>query len=178
LAPGRIPAARKKAVNEAKPKPEYERFESDGEFQKALDRFLEQPGRELRLFDPDLKPLQLNSPARIAQLERFLRASRTRRIYIVVHDTEYLTRLCPRMMGLLKLFTHAIQINRTHEEIRNLQDAFLVLDAQHYLRRPVAEHFRGAIGLYDETEALAMRARFQEIWSASYPGVASTTVGL
>ena len=165
-------------MNEEKPKTEYQRFENEGEFHLALERFLEQPGRELRLFDSDLKSLRLNSPARIAQLERFLRGSRTRRIYIVVHETDYLTRQCPRMMGLLKLFTHAIQINRTHEEIRNLQDAFLVLDAQHYLRRPVAELFRGAIGLNDETEALAMRSRFQEIWGSSYPGVSSATLGL
>lgn len=165
-------------MSEEKPKSEYQRFESEAEFHAALDRFLEQSGRELRLFDSDLKALRLNSPARLAQLERFLRGSRTRRIYIVVHETDYLTRQCPRMMALLKLFTHAIQINRTHEEIRSLQDAFLVLDAQHYLRRPVAEAFRGAIGLHDETEALAMRSRFQEIWSASYPGVSSTTVGL
>lgn len=165
-------------MSEEKPKTEYQRFEGEGDFQQALDRFLEQPGRELRLFDPDLKSLRLNSPARIAQLDKFLRGSRTRKIYIVVHHTDHLIRQCPRMLGLLKLFTHAIQINRTHEEIRNLQDAFLVLDAQHYLRRPVAEYFRGAIGLHDETEALAMRSRFQEIWSASYPGVSSTTVGL
>jgi hypothetical protein len=165
-------------VSEEKPKTEYQRFEGEGEFQQALDRFLEQPGRELRLFDPDLKALRLNSPARIAQLDRFLRGSRTRRIYMVVHATDHLTRQCPRMLELLKLFTHVIQINRTHDEIRNLQDAFLVLDAQHYLRRPVADHFRGAIGLHDEAEALAMRSRFQEIWSASYPGVSSTTVGL
>ena len=161
-----------------KPEADYQRFESEGDYQLALERVLEQPGRELRIFDPDLKPLRLNSPARIAQLEKFLRASRTRKIYIAVHHTEHLTRHCPRMMELLKLFTHSIQINRTHEEIRNLQDAFLVLDAQHYVRRPVAEHFRGALGLNDETEAQSMRARFQEIWSASYPGVASTTVGL
>jgi hypothetical protein len=165
-------------VSEEQPKTEYQRFEGEGDFHKALDRFLEQPGRELRLFDPDLKALRLNSPERIAQFDRFLRGSRTRKIYIVVHDTDHLTRQCPRMLELLKLFAHVIQINRTHEEIRNLQDAFLVLDAQHYLRRPVAVHFRGAIGLHDETEALAMRSRFQEIWSASYPGVASTTVGL
>jgi hypothetical protein len=165
-------------VNEEKPKTDYERFESEGDFQKALDRLLEQPGRELRLFDPDLKALRLNSPARIAQLENFLRGSRIRKLYIVVHHTDHLTRQCPRMMGLLKLFTHAIQINRTHEEIRNLQDAFLVLDAQHYLRRPVAEFFRGALGLHDEPEALAMRSRFQEIWGSSYPGVSSATLGL
>ena len=165
-------------MSDEEPKIQYERFASEGDFQKALDRFLEQPGRELRLFDPDLKSLRLNSPARIAQLENFLRGSRTRKIYIVLHHTEYLTRHCPRMLGLLKLFTHAIQINRTHEEIRDLQDAFLVLDAQHYLRRPVAEFFRGAIGLHDETEALAMRSRFQEIWGSSYPGVSSATLGL
>ena len=165
-------------MSEETPKTEYQRFEGEAEFQQALDRFLSLPGRELRLFDPDLKALRLNSPARVAQLDSFLRGSRTRKIYIVVHHTDHLTRHCPRMLGLLKLFTHVIQINRTHEEIRNLQDAFMVLDGQHYLRRPLAEHFRGAIGLHDETEALAMRSRFQEIWSASYPGVASTTVGL
>ncbi len=165
-------------MSEEKPKSEYRRFEGVAEFDLALDRFLEQPGRELRLFDPDLRALRLNSPARIAQLDRFLRGSRTRRIYVVVHHTDHLTRDCPRMLGLLKLFNHAMQINRTHEEIQNLQDAFMVLDAQHYLRRPVAGYFRGAIGLNDETEALAMRSRFQEIWSASYPGVSSTTVGL
>lgn len=165
-------------MSEEKPKPEYERFEGEAQFQNALDRFLAQPGRELRLFDPDLKALRLNSPARIAQLDGFLRASRTRKIYIVVHDTDHVTRQCPRMLTLLRLFNHVIQINRTHEEVGGLQDAFMVLDAQHYLRRPLAEQLRGAIGLNDETEALAMRSRFQEIWSASYPGVSSTTVGL
>ena len=165
-------------MSDEKPESEYERFEAEPDFQKSVDRLLAQPGRELRLFDPDLKALRLNSPARIAQLDSFLRGSRTRKIYVVVHNIDHLTRHCPRMLGLLKLFNHAIQINRTHEEISKLQDAFMVLDAQHYLRRPIAEHLRGAIGLNDETEALAMRSRFQEIWSASYPGVASTTVGL
>jgi hypothetical protein len=42
----------------------------------------------------------------------------------------------------------------------------------------VAAYFRGALGLNDESEALAMRSRFLEIWAASYPGVSSTTAGL
>jgi hypothetical protein len=165
-------------MSEEKPQTEYQRFDGAGEFQQAVDRLLAQPGRELRIFDPDLAALRANSPGRVAQLEQFLRGSRTRRIQIAVHRTEHIARRCPRMMGLLKLFNHAIQINQTHEEIRSLQDAFIVLDANHYLRRPVAEHFRGALGLHDETEALGMRSRFSEIWAASYPGVSSTTVGL
>jgi hypothetical protein len=165
-------------MSEEAPKTEYARFENEADFQLAVDRLLETPGRELRIFDPDLAALRLNSPERIARLERFLHASRTRRVYFAVHEIDHLTRHCPRMMRLLALFAHAIQVHRTHEEIRSVQDSFLVLDARHYVRRPVAEFFRGAIGLHDETEALAMRSRFLEIWAASYPGVSSTTLGL
>jgi hypothetical protein len=156
----------------------YERFESNAGFQAAIDRLLEQPGRELRIFDPDLAALRANEPGRIERLERFLQASRTRRLYVAVHNPDHITRQCPRMMSLVARFSHAIQINRTHEEIRELQDAFLVLDSMHYVRRPVAQFFRGAIGLGDETEGLAMRSRFMEIWGASYPAVSGTTVGL
>jgi hypothetical protein len=156
----------------------YERFDTNAGFQAAVERLLGQPGRELRIFDPDGSALRLNDPARVEAIERFLGASRTRRLYMVVHDTDHLTRKCPRMMTLLARYSHAMQINRSHEQIRELQDAFLVLDAMHYVRRPVATFFRGAIGLGDDAEGVTMRARFLEIWAASYPGVSSTTVGL
>ena len=156
----------------------YERFDSSAGFQAAVERLLAQPGRELRIFDPDGAALRLNDSSRVAALERFLAASRVRRLYMVVHDTDHLTRQCPRMLALLGRFSHAVQINRTHEEIRHLQDSFLVLDSQHYVRRPVASFYRGAMGLGDDVEGLAMRSRFMEIWEASYPGVSFTTVGL
>ncbi|TMH62243.1 MAG: hypothetical protein E6H57_19155 [Betaproteobacteria bacterium] len=156
----------------------YERFDTSAGFQGAVERLLAQPGRELRIFDPDGTSLRLNDPARIELLARFLGASRTRRIYMVIHETDHITRQCPRLLGLLARFSHMVQINRTHEHIRELQDAFLVLDSQHYVRRSVAAFYRGAAGFGDEVEALAMRQRFMEIWEASYPGVSSTTVGL
>ena len=158
--------------------PIYERFDTNEGFQGAVDRLMEQPGRELRLFDPDGAALRLNEPQRIERLARFLIASRTRRLYLVVHSTEHLTRQCPRLLTLLRRFSHAMQINQTHEEIREVQDAFLLLDAMHYVRRPVATLFRGAMGLGDENEGQALRGRFGEIWAASYPSVSSTTVGL
>lgn len=156
----------------------YERFDTRADFQAAVDRLLEQPGRELRIFDPDLSSLRMNDPVRIDALAAFLLASRTRRLYIAVHDTEHITRRCPRLMALLARFAHAIQIHRTHQEIRELQDAFLVLDAMHFVRRPVAAFYRGAMGLGDETDGLAMRSRFMEIWAASYPAVSGATAGL
>jgi hypothetical protein len=165
-------------VNEELPQTEYAPFDGEADFQRAVERLLAAPGRELRVFDPDLAALRLNDAARVELLKGFLAASRTRRLFVAVHDTEHVTRYCPRMMSLLARYSHAIQIYRTGEEIRELQDAFLVLDALHYVRRPVASFFRGAIGLGDENEALAMRGRFMEIWAASFPAVSSTTVGL
>lgn len=156
----------------------YERFDDRAGFQAALDRLLAQPGRELRAFDPDGVALLLNDPARIQRIEQFLLASRTRRLYLVLHDTDHVTRYCPRMMALLARFAHAIQIHRTHEEIRELQDAFLVLDSLHYVRRASAQYFRGALGLGDEAEGQVMRARFIEIWAQSFPAVSSTIAGL
>lgn len=156
----------------------YDRFDTSAGFQAAIERLLGEPGRELRIFDPDGSSLRLNDPARIAQLETFMSASRTRRMYMIVHQTDHILRQCPRFLGLLARYSHAVQINRTHEHIRELQDAFLVLDAQHYVRRPVAAFYRGAAGFGDEVEALTMRQRFMEIWEASYPGVSSTIAGL
>ena len=165
-------------MSDDKPKPEYERFDTEAAWHQAIDRLLGLAGRELRVFDPDLTSLRLNSPERIERMEDFLQASRTRRLFIACHDAEHLARRCPRMMGLLARYAHAIQVNRTQEEIKGIQDSFLVLDASHYARRPVAAYYRGALGLNDESEALAMRSRFLEIWAASFPGVSSTTVGL
>jgi hypothetical protein len=166
------------SANDAPPQPQYEQFEDEETFQQAVDRLLEQPGRELRIFDPDLSGLRLNLPERISRLQRFLTVSRTRRIYIAIHDTDYVTKYCPRLRDLLTRYAHAIQVQQTDEEIRLLQDAFFVLDASHYVRRPVARFWRGAIGIGDESEALSMRARFFEIWAASYPAVSPTTLGL
>jgi hypothetical protein len=158
--------------------PIYERFETNEGFQGCIERLLGQPGRELRVFDPDGAALRLNDATRIETLQSFLLASRTRRIYLVMHSTDHVTRQCPRLLTLLRRFSHAMQINRTNEEIREVQDSFLLLDSMHYVRRPVAALFRGAMGLGDENEGQALRGRFGEIWSASTPAVSSTTIGL
>lgn len=157
---------------------EYLRFDNAEAFQQAVDRLLAQQGRELRIFDADLSAYRFDTPQRVQALRDFLAGSRARRVQVAVHDTDHITKRCPRLVALLGQFAHAMQINRTHEEIRELPDSFAVLDKHHYVRRPVGRYYRGAAGFHDETEALVMRARFNEIWAASYPGVSANTLGL
>jgi len=165
-------------IDAGAPEREYELFATEAAFQAAVDRLLDQRGRELRIFDPDLASLRLNAPGRLARLEAFLRASRVRRIQIALHDARHLERRCPRMRALIQRFAHAIEVQRTADEIGELRDAFLVLDADHFVRRPEAHTWRGVICINDRAEASAMRSRFLEIWAASAPIVSPTTLGL
>src|SRR4051812_21298181 len=71
--------------------PSYERFDTGAGYQAAVERMFAQPGRELRVFDPDGASLRLNDPARIEVIEAFLTASRVRRLYMVVHRTDHIT---------------------------------------------------------------------------------------
>jgi hypothetical protein len=161
-----------------KPATEYARFDDEPSFQDAVGRLLLQKGRELRIFDPDFSGLRPNHPERVEQLRAFLQQSRTRRIYLVVHNPDFIAKQAPRFLGLYARYTHAITIQRTHETLRDLKDSFLVLDSSHYVRRASARYYRGAIGINDEAEAYAMRTRFMEIWPASFPTSLLTTLGI
>ena len=102
---------------------QYRRFDSGAEFQQSVETLLDLSGRELRIFDPDMEGWRLNSVERVDHLQRFLQVSRTRRLYLVVHDTGHITRYCPRMLQLLARYNHVISINRTDESVRSLQDS-------------------------------------------------------
>src|SRR5260221_14465282 len=97
MAPGGLAGPGKELMDE----PIYERFDTADGFHAAVDHLLEQPGRELRIFDPEATALPLNESPRIATLERFLLASPTQRIHPVPHGTEPLTPHCPRMIAPL-----------------------------------------------------------------------------
>ena len=74
------------------------------EYAEAVKRAIDEVRETLRIFDADCEQLELNAPARIEALGRFLRASPTHRLLIAVHRTDHLERACPRMLGLLRLF--------------------------------------------------------------------------
>jgi energy-coupling factor transporter ATP-binding protein EcfA2 len=134
--------------------------------------------RELRIFDPDLSELDMNSAERIATLARFLRESRTHRVYIALHDVEHVAKHCPRLITLLGSFTAGIVIHRTQGDAARVQDCFVLADGEHLVRRLVTTQPRGVLLLNDPKECQTMRERFDEIWESSVPAVSANTTGL
>ena len=162
----------------AEPAPSRTLITSAAEYAAALIRLIDAAREELRFFDPDGRQLDLNAPARIAALERFVAGGPHRRIRLAVHDTEHLTRDCPRFLELLRLHAERIAVNRTEGDAARAQDCFLIADRLHCVRRPVARQPRGVLIIDDTHEVAAQGERFEEIWASSAGAVTGTTLGL
>jgi hypothetical protein len=148
------------------------------EYLEGFERLLGLARRELRIFDPDLGDLGLNGEQRVAQLRAFLAASRTHRLYIAVHDTDFVTKRCPRVLSLLGSFPRQMFIQQAEGEALKAQDCFVIADDRHLVRRSVAGQPRGVLVLDDPKDCGSIRDRFDEIWASSAPTVSPSVTGL
>lgn len=163
---------------ETPPEPQRTLITTRKEYLDAVERLFAMVKRELRIFDPDLSELDFNSESRIAALRRILSGGRMHRVYIALHDVEYVTTRCPRLIDLLLIHPSALFIFRTEGEAARAQDRFVLADENHIVRRPVATQARGVILLDDVHEGHGMRLRFDEIWESSTPAVSAAKTGL
>src|SRR5206468_4004750 len=92
--------------------PEHRKLEGNLEYETALDTLFARHGRKLRIFERQLGA-GYNATERHDLLRHFLLASRTRTIQIVLHDPSNLQRDCPRLINLLRQFSHAVTIHAT-----------------------------------------------------------------
>ena len=163
--------------NSTESSPQYQKIESVADYEAAIDAVIARANRNIRIFDKQASTAY-NSPNRYELLRSFLLASRANRLRIVLHDTGSLAANCPRMMSLLKQFSHCIAIHETGEDAKQVYDPFIVADENHYVHRFHYDSVRGLMALNDLNEAHNFNSRFEEIWEASFPAVSATTLGL
>ena len=158
--------------------PERILLQTRGDYLEGVDRLLGLARLELRIFDPDLSELEINSTGRIEMLTRFLRGNRMRRIFVALHDIEHVTKRCPRLITLMGSYTSALLIFQTRGEAAKVQDCFVLADGDHLVRRPGTTQPRGVLVISDPKECQPMRERFDEIWESSVQTVSAITTGL
>lgn len=163
--------------NTAETSPQYQKIESVADYEAAINMVIAQARRNICIFDKQASSA-FNSIERCELLHSFLLASRINRVRIVMHDTGFLTTNCPRMMSLLKLFSHCIAIHETRVDAKQVYDPFTVVDENHYVHRFHYDSTRGLMALNDLNEAHQFNERFEEIWEASFSAVSATTLGL
>ena len=115
--------------------PRHETLDSVAAQIDAIDMLIGLARHSIRVFDVDLSGTRWNDAARAQKIVAFLRATPNARLDIVVHDTGWIERSCPRLTGLLKVRGHLITVRRTGEDARHAMDPLLIVDDQHYLHR-------------------------------------------
>ena len=157
--------------------PQHTHIESNSAYEAALDTLIGKATRRLRIFDRTLGRT-FDTPQRYERLRHFLLAHRTNRLQIVLHDAQNVSRDCPRLARLLRDFSHAISIHETLPEAHGVYDPFTIADDRHFAHRFHYEDARGLLALDDPHGAGSFVERFTEIFDASFPAVAPTTLGL
>ncbi len=144
----------------------------------AIDELIALAQRRIRVFDQDLSQTGWNQATRVERLSAFLRGTRGRRLDIIVHDTAYLETACPRMLNLLRSYSHAMTIYRTGPEARVATDPLVIVDDRHYLHRFHVDQPRATMGIEQPEQTRLFANRYEEIWATGEPGINATVLGL
>ena len=157
--------------------PGERKLEGLAAYEEALDELIANATRTVRVFDRMLGK-GFNSPRRYDLLRELLLASRTNRVYVVLHETANIVRDCPRLITLLKQFSHGLFIYQTLPAARRVYDPFAVADDTRFVHRFHHADVRGVATVGDVAATQLLMKRFDEIWQASAPAVSATTIGL
>ena len=88
-------------------------FHTHADYQAALDALIVAAQWRLRLYDATLEMVGLDEVTRYQQLRAFCLGNPQRRIEILLDDPTYVQTHCPRLMNLLRDFTHVLEIRQT-----------------------------------------------------------------
>ncbi|HUX92130.1 MAG TPA: hypothetical protein VMV48_15690 [Gallionellaceae bacterium] len=134
--------------------------------------------RSLCVFEKDYVNIGFNCEARFEQLRGFLLDNPDNRLQLLAHDTRPISQNCPRLMTLLRQFSHNMFIYQTPRNLQHLTAPFAVADGSHYVRRFHFDDSRGILARNDGEKARLMKSRFSEMWAASHPGASTSTFSL
>jgi len=146
-------------------------------YEQALDELIANAAHTIRIFDRKIGQ-GFDSPQRCELLRQLLLARRANRVYLVLHETAYIVRDCPRLITLLRQFSHSVSIRQTLPEARGVYDAFAIADDTRFVRRFHYDSGRGVATVGDIAATSLLLKRYEEIWEASAPAIAATTLGL
>lgn len=146
-------------------------------YERALDALIANAEHDVMLFDRRLGR-DFDTPQRHAALRRLLLGRRTHRVRIVLHETGSLVRDCPRLLTLVRQFSHGLSIRQTLPAAQRVYDPFAIADEARFVHRFHHAGIRGEASIGDLAATRALIKRFEEIWQAAAPSVAAATTGL
>ena len=153
-------------------------FHTHADYQAALDALIVAAQWRLRLYDATLEMVGLDEVTRYQQLRAFCLGNPQRRIEILLDDPTYVQTHCPRLMNLLRDFSHVLEIRQTESESERPAYAFALADRGGGLRRFDKNALPGEWASDDAASAVLLHQAFEQHWQRAIPNVSVSTLGL
>ena len=160
------------------PEPREARLDTVAAQVAAIDELIDLAQHRLQVFDVDLSQGGWQSRDRSERLAAFLRRVPKARVEIIVHDARWLEASCPRLVSLLRLYSHLVTVYRTGPEARSAMDPLVIADGRHFLHRFHIDQPRASFAVEQPQLARPLVQRFEEIWATGEPGLTASVLGL
>lgn len=158
--------------------PRVSHFDSEAGFRTAVDATILAADRQISIFDRDLSRLRLDEPDRVAALRAFVGMRRGNSIRIAVQNTRHIELKSPRLLALLRVFGHVVEIRRTAKELDRLSDSHVLTDNGFAVIRFHVDQPRGKLLMANAVEVHPWMERFGELWSSAEPCALGAAFGL
>lgn len=153
-------------------------FHTHADYLAALDALIAEAQWRLRFYDATLEQSGFNAAARYAQLRAFCLGNPQRRIEMLLDDPTHVQTHCPRLMHLLRDFSHVVEIRQTESEIPRPAYGFALADHSSWLRRFDKDALPGLWSRDDAAGAVLLHQEFEQLWQRAIPNVSVSTLGL
>lgn len=153
-------------------------FETPAEFRAAFDTLLASTPRQLRVYDHDLGLFEIDQQPRHTSLRALCVAGSGRRIELLLDDIGRVARAHPRLMQLLRDFSHVIEIRQADPDAPRPDQAFVLADRHGVLIRADKAAVHGMLHTDDPARAIPLLQSFDGMWQRAPASVSATTLGL
>ena len=154
-------------------------FHTHADYLTALDALIAEAQWRLRFYDATLEKGGFNAAVRYERLRAFcLGGGAQRRIEILLDDPVHVQTQCPRLMNLLRDFSHVVEIRQTESEIELLAHSFALADRSVWLTRFDKDALPGQWARDDAAGAVLLHQEFEQLWQRAIPNVSASTLGL
>jgi phage FluMu protein Com len=147
-------------------------------YSDAINIVLAIAEHELLIFDQDLSHGDFASKQKFELFQMFLNKSPTNQLTIILQNTAYLKRKCPRLLDLLTIYSHKMTIYETSASTKQAKDCFILADDKNYVKRIHIDQARFRFGLNDIATVNLLTTRFKELLEATDDVVTNSKLGL
>jgi len=155
----------------------YRRIDTRSAARDAFDRLVGRARQSIRVFDDRGEFWGLQRPAFAAAVKQTLARSRLASVCIILHETAFVEKHCPRLMALLALHSPRLRVMPADPSLRSFSTGVVILDSTVVMRRSHFDQARVFVD-FDENGVATAEKMFSELTESALPALSGYVTGL